>query len=651
MNSSKPDRLKLIVIHGWGGTFAEAVIRVKGLFHFDAFWDDGNFHVDKRVGTLLRQLLRHPEPDTYVQAFQKLIVGRLVACCGTAARPPEGFDKDDYYRFPDLRLADDFATFGIPVMPGARQRRADQLRREALKELDGIMPAIDSLGATLTDAKKGAPSEVEARDLIREQTEGPDGDLVELLEMVRDMHETGGDMDTVSSAVLYAHAMQGQARATGAEALYGRDFRFVFINYHERLNALSQYGQSDVLMADLPIGAFPHFDEDVRALAEHGVHVERFEDHHPYTPEQHAMLEKLVADGLLGMFALSGPLQGEELPEDALKCGTDMVYESLIENQAWDGPGVRTLRAAAHGEDFVTNRTDLGVLMTGLIKGNACKVELAQLALDSIESDDAMERMRARGWGAVADREETQIKEMEPRLNENVFVMNLRRAARAGADAGGQAYGPGSDAPRPARGRDETDDYVRILMVLAVQTEPGMPRLSIGRACEYFSETVPEADYLFYCYGSSLMVARRLNQADLAMNLGSMMPEIGSEADGGHSAAAVCRPDTNSQYPHRLLGRVAEGNFVHFVRYMVSRMNGLGQDVAWTEDRSVRPKTVMREGGKKLLIVTLVAILVGILLVVLHPAFRRTSIEKSNNAFFPQIELPEKDGLQENDWQ
>jgi hypothetical protein len=130
-----------------------------------------------------------------------------------------------------------------------------------------------------------------------------------------------------------------------------------------------------------------------------------------------------------------------------------------------------------------------------------------------------------------------------------------------------------------------------------------------------------------------------------------MMPEIGSEADGGHSAAAVCRPDTNPQYPHRLLGRVAEGNFVHFVRYMVFRMNGIGQDVAWTEDRSVRPKTVMREGGKKLLIVTLVAILVGILLTVLHPAFSRTSIEKSNNAFFPQIELPEKDGLQENDWQ
>ena len=98
--------------------------------------------------------------------------------------------------------------------------------------------------------------------------------------------------------------------------LHQNYIRFVFINYHERLNTLSQYGQSDVLMADLPIGAFPHFDEDVRALAEHGVHVERFEDHHPYTPSQHAMFEQLGADGLLGMFALSGPLQGEELPSE-----------------------------------------------------------------------------------------------------------------------------------------------------------------------------------------------------------------------------------------------------------------------------------------------------------------------------------------------
>lgn len=651
MKSSKPNRLKLIVIHGWGGTFAEAVVRVKGLFHFDVFWHEGNFHVDKRIGTLLRQLLRHPEPDVYGQAFQKLIVGRMVACCGTDAVPPADFDKNDYYSFSDYRITDDFATFGIPVMPGARQRRADQLRREALQDLNRIMPAIDSLGAALTDSKKGAASEVDARDLIREQTQGPDGDLVELLEMVRDMHETGGDMDTVSSAVLYAHALQGRAAASGDAALYDRDFRFVFINYHERLHALGQYGPSDVLMADLPIGAFPHFDQDVRALAERGVHLERFEDHHPYSPEQKAMFERLVDEGLLGMFALSGPLQGEELPEDALKCATDMVYESSIENQAWDGPGVRTLLTAAHGEDFVTNRTDLGVLMTGLIKGNACKVELAQLALASIPGNDAMERMRDRGWGDVADREETQLKEIEPRLDENVFVINLRREAAGGADVGGQAYGPGSDAPVPMRGREETDNYVRILMVLAVRTDPGTPRLTIGRACEYFSATVPEADYLFYCYGSSLMVARRLNQADLALNLGSMMPAIGSDADGGHSAAAVCRPDSNEQYPHRLLGFVGEGNFVHFVRYMVSRLDGLDQDVAWTEDRSVRPKTAMREGGQKLLIVTLVAILVGVLLVVLHPAFRKSAIEESNDGFFPQITLPEEDALQEADWQ
>ena len=460
-----------------------------------------------------------------------------------------------------------------------------------------------------------------------------------MLERVRDLQETGGDLDTVASAAFYTHWICNRAAHDKSDPpLYGRDFNYVFVNYHEHLTRLAEYGPADILMADLPIGALPSFEEDVRELRRHDVRMERYEDHHPRTAEQDAMLRGLATEGLIGALAMSGPMRGEEVDLDAALCGADMVHESTVADKPWDTPGTRTLRDAAHAEDLATGRNELGRLLTSLIKGGICKIELTQLLVASMTDDDAVERLRVRKWHRRSRGWEDHFTDVAPELLENTCMLTFRRNATAHSEAGGEGLGPGSDMPAP-RPRGESEHETNVLAALAVRSRPGEPRITVGHVAEYLGREFPQADYLFYCYGASLVVTRRLNQADLTLNLGALMSQLGTEHDGGHAGAAVCRPEENPAYPRRLLGRVTPSNFRAFARYLAERVAGTGPALVRLRDCS-RPveSARLRRSGRKVTIVTLAAIVVGLLLALFHPGFRREAIKASNRAFFPQLE-------------
>ena len=127
------------------------------------------------------------------------------------------------------------------------------------------------------------------------------------------------------------------------------------------------------------------------------------------------------------------------------------------------------------------------------------------------------------------------------------------------------------------------------------------------------------------------------------------MPLLGTPHDGGHAGAAVCRPDENEAYPRRLLGRITASNFRAFARYLAGRIADAGPRFVAMRDRS-RPAEAsqMTRGGKKLTIVTVAAVIIGALLALLHPRFRRAAVKESNHAFFPQLDVetaaPEKGG-------
>jgi hypothetical protein len=631
-------RRKLIVIHGLGGTFAEAVRRIRTLLAFDCYWHDGAFCVDRRLGHLLRHILNQPDAGRYLRAFKKLVVSRLLACCGKPAPPDAGNEAVDVARFRDTRILEEFASFGIPLAPAARQRRAEQLRGEAQSDLAPIMPLIDRLGEELVSESGTMLSEAGARRLIAEQARSSESgaELMELLEAARDMHETGGDLDTVASAAMYTHWLRSQADQASDSFVYGRDFRYVFVNYHDSLRFLAGHGPADVLMADLPIGALPSFEEDLRHLGEHDVRVERFEDHHPYTPEHKAMFERLRDDGLVGFYELSGPVANGELDRSEARCGADMVYDNLVRGKLWDTDGARTLQRVTHAEDLAGKREDLGRLLTSLIKGGVCKVELVQLLADAMAGDDIAERLEKLGWDRLAEEWADYFTEVEAELLENAGMLTFRRPVSSLATGGGARLATGSDMPQPRK--SAADNKTRVLVALAVSSKPGQPKITTGKAVEFYGRVFPEADYIFYCYGARLMVTRRLNQADLTFNLGTVMPQLGGPGDGGHAGAAVCRPDTNPAYPGQLIGRLSSSSFRAFSRYLGMRLHDLGYELLAVQDRSKQNDgKQMRRGGKRLTIVTLVAIALGLLLVLFHPKFRRSRILDSNRTFFPQL--------------
>lgn len=603
--AEKP-RIKLFVIHGWGGSYLEAAARVTELLEVEAYWHNGSFLVPRRRAGLLRHILNEPADDRYITALRKLVVSQFLQSPHATSEVAQ--DADAYSRFFEERLRQDFPRFGIPFGPESRWLRAKQLKAEAEKEL---APVLDVLNRLQQDAAETDEALTEAA--IREQlnalaSNAGVGNLLPLLENLREMHETGGDLDTVASAVMYAHHFAGKARRAGKPFRYGHEYRFVFINYHESMKDFAKLAPADYYMADLPIQAFPELEDDVRYLHEHDVRTIRFEDHHPYQPERRRNLEKLIEEGKLEFYALSGPEQGSEQEDEDQRSAAEMVYENLIEDTEDDTPAAKRLREAAHGEDFVRGRTALGILLTDLIKGGICKVELGQILLDAMETDDAQTRLKDRGWADLPELWKDDISTTAETLRENAYLIKL------------------------------ADKKTTIVSALAAHADPGKPKLPTGKAIEFFAENFPDAQYVFYCWGSSLMVARRLDHADTTLNLGSLMPAIGSPSDGGHAGAAVCRPEANAHYPKRLLGRVNAAGFGRFNRYLASRITEEGHPVAAVRNISVPPPSVWSRGSQRLSIILAGAIVLGLSLVALFPSYRPGYISESNADFFPHID-------------
>jgi len=605
-------RTKLIVIHGWGGTYLEAAAQLLQWLAVESFWYRGMILVPARSATLLRHLLHDPTDAPYYPALCKLIVSRFLM---SPPLPHAEIPRiDRFSRFAEDRLRRDFPQWGMPLAPDARKARARQLAGEAQAELQPLLEMLEALQAKVR-THDGPHDESTIRNLLVTVAgqKGFAGDPVPLLEALREMHETGGDLDTVASAVLYAARLQQQARDNCEPFRYGHEYRFVFVNYHESLQALAACAPADVFLADLPVAAFPALEQDIEALHAADIHTARFEDHHPYDPQRERTLRQLVKQGKLGHLWLSGPEQGAELPAEERKCAADMVFESCIAATPAETAGTRRLRQAAHGEDLVTDRTPLGILLTDLIKGGICKAELAQILLASLEQDDAMERLTHRGWAGLPARWRSQLDQTAAQILENTVLLQL--------DHG----------------------HTRIVCAKAVHAEPGAPRLPTGKAIAFLARSFPEAHYAFYCFGSTLLVARRLDQADTTLNLGSIMPSIGTPSDGGHAGAAVCRPDANPGFPHHLLSHVTDANFIRYSRYLAARLSAAGYPVASVRNLSQPGRARWTSGSRKLVWVIAASFLVGLGLILLAPSFRPGRIRESNQDFLPQIDLADKD--------
>lgn len=640
-------RKACIIIHGTGSTLRDTLRILSSISSIKAHWSEGIFYTDKKTGLLLRKILSDADDDSLLfQSFRKMIVSRLLRACENPGAPssPQNFST-----FDEASIIDRFPDFDIPYCPESRRRAVHRLEIEGEKEFISIFKAqsgsvkenfdsvLSVVLSSLFDSDGSALTEEDAFAKIAELAGGGEygkkiaSDLVQL----RDMSESGADLDTISSATFYAYALSKAAESKSKRFLYGYDYEFVFINYHQGLlNILEEFPEpGDIYMADIPISTIPDLPGDLKILHEKNYRLKRYEDHHPYTEEQFQMLNKLKNDGLIEFFAMSGPLQGEELPPEALKCGGDMVYENLIAANGWKNEAMAYLKKCVHGEDLAQERTEEGILLTELIKGGTNSIEIIQTLLSSNTADDIKNKLEAKGWDAKIAKERQEIAKIEHKFNEALQVIEIQRPAQE-EGISGNAMGYGSDMPSPRN--TEKKDHLKILVALAPYTSKKEPKLKIGKAQEYFAKNIPDADYLLFCYGSSLIVGRRLNQADFSINLSVLMRKIGTENDGGHSGAAVCGPDKNPNFPKSILGRVDKGNFKLYCRYLEKHIaQDLNLKVISRKDISIQTLSKAHKTGiYKLLALAASTLIIGSVVLFLKSDYRPAKIAELNKRDF-----------------
>jgi len=636
-----PELKSYIVIHGHGGTLSEALQLPQRLLDFECYWCDGIFYIPKLTAIPLRRLLTDGEDDNILfTALRKIAVSRMLLSSLMPSDMPDNIDKMATFR--ESSIIDNFPSFSIPIGYESRKAAVARLKSEGEREFINLFSdkvqtknTIDAIIQKLqASAQNDAgvilnedETESNLEKLLKRNTKRDKQINSEKLhplngiKMLRNMEEVGGDLDTVSSALFYAHFLISKAEKERENLKYGKDYQFVFINYHEGLHSLGELPPGNIYMADMPISTIPDLEKDLQFLKTKKIHLVRYEDHHPYTTKHIKMLDKLKKDGLLDYFAMSGPIMDvnsmtEENTLD-LKCGADMVYEALIQNKKWDNPAMQHLREITHGEDFASDRHPTGKILTELIKGGICKIELTQTLLKCRNRADILHCLNEKGWYEAILKQRNETLKIADRFMENVQLLEIERPDISDDNFSGPPIDDGSDMPVLPQKRNDDQNRLRILITLAPKTKKDEPKLNIGRACEYFSNRIDNIDYLFFCYGSSLIVGRRLNQADCSLNLSNLFQKIGTDKDGGHAGASVCSPENNQNYPRKILGRVSAANFATFTRYIAKKVSEeLNVKVHNRSDISIKNRTsTLSSGGKKVIYLILAAILIGLIVI------------------------------------
>jgi len=611
---------KIIVIHGNGSTYLEIVEKVLSILIFKSVWHNGVFYIERKDANLIRNILFNPPDNPFIEPMQMVIVARLLLSCFKDNEDLD-FNMEHATQIKESRVIHEFSNFGIPGGALNRRARAQQMLEEAKDNLKLLETKLNYLKNILIKPSGEILLESEAELVISDVLPT----LQTLLDKLRSMPESGGDLDTIASATFYTYWLKKQALENGKDFLYGRDYIYVFVNYHDSLTFLEKYGPSDVLMADMPIAALPTFEHDLIYLASKNIHFLRVEDHHPYGKEHIEMFERLKTNEMLDFYEMAGPLHQNEQQAKDMRCGTDVVFDNLIAGTQFENEGAINLKHWAHCTDLAIEKTENGELLTTLIKGGLCKVELVQTLVECVQDNNFTETFHLKKWNQLADEWDEQFIEIQDQLQENCYMSTFSKKED---DIDGNKTG-----------------YVSVLFSLAI-TRDQEYKIPVNKAVDYLSRSYPIADYIFYCYGSSLMVARRINQDDLTFNLGELMRSLGSPSDGGHSGAAVCKPDSNPNYPKQQLRRVTRTNFDKFCRYMSMSIDNLGYKNLKLSNCSMAPSVEhVKKGNKKLIVILVVTLALGFILTALSSKFRRPNVLYSNRDFYSNLATPEEERI------
>lgn len=287
-------------------------------------------------------------------------------------------------------------------------------------------------------------------------------------------------------------------------------------------------------------------ERDIRFLTSNDVNLIRLDDHHPWTPEIHKLLQNLKNEGLIGSVQIHAFERGREMEKDQAKCGADLIYEGLVKGTPADNKGLEELKRLAHVQDLHIEESKLAIDLSKLIGSGFPKVEMAN-RLGKIKDYEEMENVMAvTGWENQVKAYEDGLELVLPRLFRTMAHVTIR----------------------------ETDENnvghdFKILMILAPFTDrkAGEAKINVASAINFLKEKV-QIDYLFYCYGSMMMTTRKVTDQEAPVDLSLMSQHVGTKADGGHAEAATCKPGSNPGFPGHLFEKLDDSNFLEYAGYI-----------------------------------------------------------------------------------
>ncbi|MEW5692186.1 MAG: DUF4339 domain-containing protein [Candidatus Hydrogenedentota bacterium] len=594
--ASVSHRKKIFIIHGRGIRLIGALRFVISLLETKIYYNEGNYYTHSQNLRLIRYLIYEPSEmhkNKLLSSLDKLYISKLLIA------PFYQYDignESDLTQLSQFKINEklNFISTEKPDLSG--NELAETVYKESLSILSSLfgMDAPDhhtiahNLKKIIGDLEKDRKLlESEAKKLIKDYIDKQSGsgeEVVAGLIEIQRIFEQGGDLDTIGSNSLYgAWFLHNFMKEFKKEPVYGLDYQFDFVNYQESFMHLTRHQNCDIYIPDFPFDAIPDLEESARALLKVGSIYKRFDDHHPWTNEILNTLVRLKEENVIEHFALSGPKKGESQTKEEQKCGTDMIYESLIKDTEINNSGIEELTRLAHVQDLHIIEDRNAIDISKLIGSRHSKIEMVQRLMHIKSKDEIDNILNTTGWRLEVIKYERELQQYCKKILKNLVLIEFRTPVKDGnyldrlsgirkflSRLVNKISFNTIDISKFLYRSDRTNTH-KIYISLSPYQSGKESRINIASAINYLKEKL-DMDYFFYTYGSSLMTTRKVNEMDTALDLGVLMSVIGSSEDGGHPSAATCKPSKNPNFPKEKFQRLKSDNFLDYCGYIATRI-------------------------------------------------------------------------------
>lgn len=599
-------RKKIFIIHGKAITFYEAIENIKNILSAKIHYNNKQYYISPESQKLIKYILYEEHSNIFMNALEKILITRLTIA------PYFPLQNDipnlnEWISLSQYMLDQKLSNYNMPVSKNEKINFCNTELNNALKIILNIfnieteetnekeiryliISKLDEIQNMIQNSSQGKLFESDALFYILEnlKTNNAAQDIVkDILIEIKKVYEGGGDLDTIASNALYGvWAFYNIAKEKGSTPLYGIDYEFDFANYQEGLRHLAKHKHCDIYLPDFPIDAIPDLEGDIKYLAEFDTYIRRFDDHHPYKLANKEILDKMLEEGLIDHYAMSGVLKEDriEINKEEAKCGTDMIYEQLIKGQEWDNEGLKELQRLAHVQDLHIIEDTNAINISKIIGAKHSKIDMVQQMMRIQNKDDIDNILQKTGWDVELKEYEEKLAAVCPKLEKNmcyiVYTVKL--------ESNEECYKRLCDKNKKLVDlfkkisfgalnfskflyKFDLNNQHKILVVLSPFQRAKETKINVATAINYLSEKI-SFDYIFYCYGSQLMTTRRVNPDDTSIDLSVLMAKIGSENDGGHAEAATCKPSSNKYFPSKKFNKISDWNFEEWTRYLADKV-------------------------------------------------------------------------------